>query len=296
MCYITIRGDNMSRPNYLDKILTKEVLEENYAKLGSLKAVARQFNVDSGSIKKYMIMYGLDFKPQVRHGCDHDFFSRENEETFYVAGFLAADGTVKKRKSSSGNFRYEVQVGLAKSDESQVQVLKNLMKAETPIHNFLIKNSQRNPKWNDSWCSQFTITSEKMVKDLEKFNVVPAKSLIYRFPLWLVNHPLVHHFMRGYNDGDGSFFVGKLQEGRTVEQIYFSLRGTVEFLTIFRSILEEKCELDIREKAIRENTGIGVLEYGGNGILSKITDYLYKDATIYLPRKRDIAMKAKKVI
>jgi len=98
--------------------------------------------------------------------------------------------------------------------------------------------------------------------------------------------------MRGYNDGDGSFFIGKLQEGRTVEQVYFGLRGTVEFLTIYRSILEEKCDLDIREKSVRVNTGIGVLEYGGNGILSKITDYLYKDATIYLPRKRDIAMKA----
>ena len=66
----------------------------------------------------------------------------------------------------------------------------------------------------------------------------------------------------------------------------------MEFLTIFRSILEEKCDLDIREKSVRENTGIGVLEYGGNGIISKIADYLYKDATIYLPRKRDIAIKA----
>lgn len=283
----------MSRPNFLDKILTKEVLEQNYAELGSLKAVARKFDVDSSSIKKYMILHGLDFKPQVRHGCDHDFFSRENEETFYVAGFLAADGCVKKRKSSSDSLRYEVQVSLAKGDEDFLKMLKDTMKAETPIHNFLIKNSQRNPKWNDSWCSQFTITSEKMVKDLEKFNVVPAKSLIYRFPLWLVNHPLVHHFMRGYNDGDGSFFIAPLKNGRTVQQVHFALRGTVEFLTIYRSILEESCGLDPREKSVRENSGIGTLEYGGNGVISAITDYLYQDATIYLPRKREIAMMAK---
>lgn len=286
----------MSRPSYLDEILTKEALEQAYAELGSLKAVGRKFNVDSGSVKRYMQQYELEFKPQVRHACDHDFFSRENEETFYVAGFIAADGTVKKRKSSSGNFRYEVQIGLAKSDESFLKKIKDLMKAETPIHNFLIKNSKRNPKWNDTWSSQFTITSEKMVNDLEKFNVVPAKSLIYRFPLWLVNHPLCHHFMRGYFDGDGTFFMGKLQDGRTVEQVYFGLRGTVEFLTIFRSILEEKCILEKREKSVRVNTGIGVLEYGGNGIVKKITDYLYQDATIYLPRKYEIAMKAKEYV
>lgn len=278
----------MSVPEYLNKILTKEALEQSYAELGSLKAVARKFDVDSGSIKKYMIRHGLEFKPQVRHNCDHDFFSRENEAAFYVAGFMAADGCVKKRKSSSDNFRYEVQISLAQKDEDHLKILKDLMGAETPIHNFLIKNSKRNPKWNDSWCSQFTITSEKMVKDLEKFNVVPAKSLIYRFPLWLINHPMVHHFMRGYFDGDGSFFIGPLKEGRTIEQIHFALRGTAEFLTIYRSILEETCSLEKREKAIRENTGIGTLEYGGNGVIGKIANYLYKDATVYLPRKYEI--------
>src|SRR5271155_3770844 len=126
----------MSRPEYLDTILTKEVLEQSYAELGSLKAVARKFNIDSGSVKKYMIRCGLEFKPQVRHDCDHDFFSRENEESFYVAGFMAADGCVKKRKNTSGNLRYEVQLSLSKDDEAHVKLIKNLMKAETPVHNF----------------------------------------------------------------------------------------------------------------------------------------------------------------
>lgn len=277
----------------LQLILTKDILEKSYQEEGSLKAVARKFAVDSGTIKRYMQNFGLEFKPQVRYNCDHDFFSRETEETFYVAGFLAADGCVKKRKNSSNHLRYEVQISLSKHDEKYLEQLKNIMKIENPIHNFLIKNSKRNPKWNDTWCSQITITSEKMVKDLERFNIVPAKSLIYRFPLWIINHPLCHHFMRGYNDGDGSFFLGKLQDNRTVQQVYFSLRGTSEFLAIYRSILEEKCNLEKQEKSIRVNTGIGVLEYGGNGIVSKITDYLYKDATIYLQRKYDIAMKAK---
>ncbi len=279
----------------LHLILTKEVLEKTYQDEGSLKAVARKFAVDSGTIKRYMEKFDLEFKPQIRYTCDHDFFSKETEETFYIAGFLAADGCVKKRKSSSGNLRYEIQLSLSKNDEEHLKFIKNSMKIENPIHNFLIKNSKRNIKWNDTWCSQITITSEKMVNDLEKFNIVPAKSLIYRFPLWIINHPLCNHFMRGYNDGDGSFFLSKLKNNRTIEQVYFSLRGTLEFLTIYRSILEDKCNLEKREKSIRVNTGIGVLEYGGNGVISKISDYLYKDATIYLQRKYDIAMKANNI-
>jgi hypothetical protein len=132
-----------------------------------------------------------------------------------------------------------------------------------------------------------------MVEDLKRFNIVPRKSLIYIFPEWIKDHPLKHHFIRGYNDGDGSFYIPKLAAGKKTEQIYFTMRGTLAFLTDVRSILEKECSLKERAKDIRISSGHGCLEYGGNGVVSKIVDYLYKDATIYLPRKRDIAMKAK---
>ena len=284
----------MSRPNYLDMILTKEVLEHSYAELGSLKAVARKFDVDPGSIKKYMILHNLDFKPQVRHDCDHEFFSRDNEETFYIAGFIAADGCVKDRKNTSGNRRYELGIGLSKEDKSFLEKLRQIMKAETPVRDFLVKNSKRNPEWNDCWKSEIIITSQKMCDDLGRFDIVPRKSLTLTFPEWMKTHPLKHHFIRGYNDGDGSFYIPELKDGRTVEQVYFSMRGTQIFLKVIRNILEQECDLGERNTDIRISSDCGVLEYGGNGIISKITDYLYQDATIYLPRKLEIAMKAKR--
>ena len=283
----------MSRPEYLDKILTREILGQSYAELGSLKAVARKFDIDPGSVKRYMIRYGIDFKKQIIYDCDHNFFSRDNEETFYVAGFIAADGGLKDRKNTSGNIRYELGIGLSKKDKEFLEQLRQIMKAETPIRDYLVKNSKHNPKWNDIWKSEIVITSKQMWEDLSRFNVVPRKSLIYTFPEWMKTHPLRHHFIRGYNDGDGSFYIPKLAKGKHTEQIYFSMRGTSEFLTDVRDILEKECDLKEREKDIRISSGHGVLEYGGNGVISKITDYLYKDATIYLPRKRDIAMMAK---
>lgn len=274
-------------------LVSKEILEEAYERLGTLKAVARELKIDPEGVSRYMEKFSLAYNKQVRYNCDHDFFSRDNEETFYVAGFIAADGCVKDRESSSGEIRPEITISLSKKDKIFLERLRQLIKAETPIRDYIIKNSKRNINWNDTWKSELTITSKQICDDLERFNIVPRKSLIYTFPEWMKTHPLAHHFMRGYNDGDGSFFLGKLKDGRTVEQVYFSLRGTVKFLTIFRSILEEKCDLDIRKKSVIENTGIGILEYGGNGVVGKITDYLYKDATIYLPRKRDIAIKSK---
>lgn len=274
-------------------MVSKEILEEAYARLGTLKAVARELKIDKDSVKLYMEKFELDYTKQVRYNCDHDFFSRDNEETFYVAGFIAADGCSKDRKSSNGNRRYELQIGLAKQDKDFLEQLRQMMKAETPIRDFLVKNSKRNPDWKDTWKSEITITSKQMCEDLERFNIVPRKSLIYTFPEWMKTHAFKHHFIRGYNDGDGSFYKPRLPDGKYTEQIYFSLRGTPAFLTDVRYILERECDLEKRDGAIRISSGHGVLEYGGNGVVKKIVSYLYRDATTYLPRKRDTAMMAK---
>jgi len=271
-------------------LVSKEILQESYNRLKSLKAVGRELNITSDSIKDYMDKFGLEYKKQVIYNCNHSFFSSQTEESFYVAGFLAADGCVKNRKSPSqkyGSTRHEVYIGLSKNDKEHLLKIKKLIAAETPIRDYLVKNSKRNPNWNDSWKSEISITSKEMFDDLAKFNIVPRKSLIYTMPDWMKDHPLKHHFLRGYHDGDGSVYKS-LSKGKIVEQLCFSLRGTQEFLLIVRDILEKECDLDHRNTPIRISSGHGVLEYGGNGIVKKICDYLYRDASVYLERKFNI--------
>jgi hypothetical protein len=278
----------MSRPSYINKILTEELLQVEYKELQSFRKIGEKYNISRETVRYYCKKYNIETNPLIRYNCDNNFFTIENELTFYVAGFIAADGCVKIRKAGLNTKRYELQFGLAKKDREFLQQLKTILKTDAPINDSIVRNSERNPKWNDTLASHLTITSEKLVKDLAKYNIVPRKSLIYTFPEWLINHPLVHHFMRGYNDGDGSFYVPKLAEGKYTKQIHFSLRGTPEFLEIYRSILEHNCSLKTRIKDIRISSGHGCLEYGGNGILSKIVQFLYRDATMFLPRKKQI--------
>lgn len=269
----------------VSNILTKEVLEEAYGRLGTIKATGRELGVSYEAVKIYMNKFGLDYKKQVIHNSNHDIFKEENEKSFYLAGFIAADGCVKIH--TQGN-SFQLSIGLSKNDKPHLEKIKNLLEAESPIRDYLVNNSNREKQWNDTWKSELAITSKIMFDDLKKFNIIPKKSLIYTFPEWLKNHKLVHHFIRGYNDGDGSFFVPQLPENRHAEQIYFSLRGTPEFLLEVRHIFEKQCELKVRETPIRISSGHGCLEYGGNGVLGKIVNYLYKDATIYLDRKYEI--------
>ena len=134
-----------------------------------------------------------------------------------------------------------------------------------------------------------TISSDKVFNSLERFGIDLRKTFIQTFPEWLIEHPLVHHFMRGIVDGDGSFFFPN-QKGRSKPQLYFNVRGTQKFLMAYRSILERHTTVRKRgDKPIRINNNMGMLEYGGNGIMMSIREFLYKDATVYLQRKYDKA-------
>ena len=208
------------------------------------------------------------------YSCDDNFFSSYTEQSLYWAGFLAADGNVQKN-SAKGRI---LLLTLANKDRVHLELFKKHIRAQSPISEVTSGNSLQ---------GKIAITSAKIFDDLAKFNVVPNKTLTYEFPVWLIDHPLVHHFMRGYVDGDGCFrtrYRGKCQN----LYVYMSLRGTRPFLQDFKSILESRCSLD-NEISITFDCRVGKIEYGGNRTLSKITDFLYRDADTFLVRKYEIA-------
>lgn len=277
--YAFVKRYNLQFLSQKQAICSKEKLEEAYNRLKSLSLVAKELGGTKEGIRLAMKRHNLLINKLITHTCNENFFAEYNEQSFYWAGFIAADGCVKIRKNSS-----ELTIGLARTDQEHLEKFQKAINTTAPIHDYLVKNSVRNSKWNDCWKSEILITSKKIFEDLARFNIVPRKSLIYTFPDWLVQHPLVNHFMRGYFDGDGSFYTS-LGKNKITPQLYFSLRGTPEFLTIYRSILERECNLEKRSTDIRISSGIGVLEYGGNGIVKQIVQFLYKDGTACLIRK-----------
>lgn len=265
-----------------DKILTKELLEKIYKEEGGLKPAARKLGVDPGTIKRYMEKYNLSYRERLYYSHNEDFFSTITEESMYLAGFLAADGYINSKRN-------KLQIGLGYKDKKFLKKIKNLLEAENPIHTYLIKNSKRNSKWSDTKKVEIQITAHQLIKDLKKFNIANKKTHNYTIPKWIESHPLKHHFIRGYFDGDGSFYFHK-KEDHHIKQFHFSLRGTKECLDSIRKIFED--ELDLPKQSLnkkpRKNSGICSLEYGGNGILRQIISYLYKDATVYMERKYNL--------
>jgi hypothetical protein len=178
---------------------------------------------------------------------------------------LFADGYVTQRNPCIG-------LALKSDDMPHVEKFRDDLAS-----NYNIKTYTSKTPYGMATYSRLLITSEKMKEDLIKQGVIPQKSLTLVFPH--IDPSLVHHFVRGYFDGDGSF--SKCKSGYRV-----SVCGTAEFLEeLGINIGFPNHKLSKRHKT--RNVNNFTLEIGGRLQVLKIGDYMYNNATVFLERKHN---------
>jgi len=258
-------------------IVKKKEFQKLYDQHKSITKLSQVLNKDWGTIKRYMLKHDIQIKPKTKYSCNDSFFSKEMPETFYWAGFIAADGCVIKKKKYN---TYILKITLSKRDEEHLNAFKKCIKSTHPIKSYTVKNK----KYNDSTASEIQICSKQIFDDLSKFNIVPRKTHIYHFPEWVKDHKYVNHFIRGYFDGDGSFSSHK-QKNRNVAQFSFSVRGTEAFLKDMYQVIDKNCNFKKNNRKIYHSNGIAGIGYSGNNNVKIISNFLYKNASVYLIRK-----------
>ena len=193
---------------------------------------------------------------------DTNIFKKiDNEEKAYWLGFLYADGYINENKG--------IELTLKKDDLCHIEKFKKFMKCDNKI-SFRMKQQ----------AYRISIYSKKLAFDLIKLGCFQNKSLILEFPTeQQVPRHLIHHFMRGYFDGDGCITSGQ-------GQLRLSILGTEMFLKKYEEILLEQLNRTKPNKWGNDGKAYNI-RYGGNIQISKIYNFLYKDATVYLERKHN---------
>lgn len=232
----------------------------------SLRQIEKETGIPRKRLSQLLKEAGLEVKARSKgttgirkYTLNEDAFEFiDTEHKAYWLGFLYADGYVGFSK---------LEVALKGSDKDHLQLLLDFLGTDSPITDREI---------NGSPTSRINVCSTKLVKDLEKQGCTQAKSMTLTFPK--LNDSLVHHFMRGYFDGDGSCYRRK--DG----QLVWSLIGTEEFLGEYQRRL---IQLGLNQTQMRHGNCGQALEirYSGNNSISKIQDFLYQDATVFLKRK-----------
>lgn len=249
--------------NYEDNF---NIALEMYKAGKSLTQIGKELNVNRKRLSRDFKKLGINIiQNGQKHIYNYNIFKQiDTEEKAYWLGFLYADGYVNIDKG--------IELTLQESDYEHLKKFRNFIGDETI--DITYKESVN--------AYRVSIYSKEIAQDLINLGCVQAKSLILQFPTeeQVPNH-LIHHFMRGYFDGDGCVYYSH-------GQLAFSILGTSEFLDkyeeyVLNSMEREKSTRRLHDKRLMNNTES--IQYTGNVQCGKWFNFLYNNATIYLQRK-----------
>jgi len=254
------------------KLTTEQVLDavEKYKSGLTLREVGCIYGVSAQAIRGLMNRRGINARNlsecQRQYTCNHSFFAHiDSERKSYWLGFIAADGYIDRNALS---------LTLHQKDRSHILKLKDDLESTHPVIDYKYDYS--------SPFSKLYIRSSQLTADLSSWGIIPKKSLTLCFPEKL-NKSLLKDFIRGCVDGDGSFSFYQSRPAHTT----FTLTGSKNLVESVQSVLINMCGLkETKLDQRRSCTPVFTLRYTGNEQVSRIHDYLYRDATVFLERKK----------
>jgi hypothetical protein len=145
--------------------------------------------------------------------------------------------------------------------------------------------SKLNSKPNVNY--QINIFDQTIINQLSFFNINENKQDSYILPDWLLKNNYLHHFLRGYLDARYSLFFSD-------KKLILIINNCFNFLTQINEVFIKNINCNFTAKIKNINLNSYQLRYLTNQAKA-ITEYLYKDATIFLQRKYDIAKLSKEL-
>lgn len=261
----------------MSKHLSKEneiqIIEYYKTKPMTIKELCDKFNLCNVTIIKILNKYNIKrynrtklFSPQLD---EHYFENIDNEEKAYFLGLIVSDGCIYSQNIRSSM----VVITLQGCDK---YILEHFIKC--------IK-SNKHITSDGRGCFEIQILSDIMVNDLRKYGLFENKSLHTIFPKNLPKD-LYCHFIRGLIDGDGSIsFYNRQNRYCHVKAIRFC-QGNKKFVEDFIKFLHDNIGTKIIS-VYQEKENLWSCAYRANSDMLLLINYLYKDATIYLTRKKE---------
>lgn len=249
---------------------------EDYQNGKSMRQIERDYNVARQSVANYLeekqikTTKGNHYR-KYKH--QYDFFENINiEEKAYWLGFMFADGYIVDYSKKYGEDKFGIT--LHSKDKKTLEQFKKSIKSTNPITDVSSNGRQLH---------RIIMSSQKTVDDLISHGCVKQKSLILKPPIG-VPQELVHHFIRGYFDGDGSIFwnKGAFERRDTWNTPSYSINIT-STKEMIEWLIDQIGFGNIQKEERRTKTWYYV--QSGNKKVKQFCDYIYKDATIFMERK-----------
>lgn len=239
--------------NIIDKIIKdyiNGISNKDLCKKYKLHRATIQRILKKNNIKLHMRKSDLD--------CNDKFFNKYNKNSCYWAGFILADGYIRKDSPT-------LHIKLSIKDKNHLYHFLDCIKCKTNI-----------VKVKNDYC-YIDICKDNLIRDLKQnFEITNAKTFTAKISN-KIPKKYIYHFIRGYFDGDGSIINGKSK------YLNINMVGTFDTLEhimtyIYNENIHTRCE-NKKPKIQIKNKNIGFIYYSGK-CANKILDMLYKDSSI----------------
>lgn len=237
--------------------------------------IGKSLKISHGYVSRVVTkIYGKNrerrYKTKYRiHKINEDYFEKiDSEDKAYFLGLLAADGCL----SSDGN---TISIGLKEDD---IEILQEFNKYLEYSRKLTFIDRSRYILGSNTYL--LTITSQKLKKDLEKLGLTNRKSLTLKFFSELPIN-LMHHYIRGFFDGDGCIYNG----GKVHHAAQVSIVSSLDFCKELNNYLNN-LNISARLSKHRTSDCYYTVISGANNIL-RFYNYLYNDSHIFLKRKKE---------
>jgi hypothetical protein len=209
----------------------------------------------------------------------HDLFDTWTEQSAYIFGFWLADGCIRlKSNHKNKNIIYKL-FNIGNTDKQIMDDICSILQCSYCI----IKPQKQH--WKISYALEHP--SDKLFDFC--YNIT---NTIYKshgqYSLPNIPPELFHHFVRGFFDGDGSIHYKhyKTRHGKTIIALQTSFTGGKDTNIIQQLRDWFRDNIGLGNKKI---TNIPYCKLSYNQYDSMLLcQFMYKDATLYMKRKKDI--------
>ena len=250
------------KPLYQNKEWLIQMLADHKNAMG----IARVSGYNEYTINQWIRKFDLknEYDNQKHYLLDENYFEIiDTEHKAYWLGFLMADGWMRIDQNVFG-------ICLKSSDAYMIESFCNDIN-----YNGKIKNTDKDSRVN--------ICSKKLCKDLINLHITPRKTGCEVLPEQIPEE-LVHHFIRGFFDGDGSVPDIKCFT-------FFLCSASYNILEDINDVFIKNLEVSapIRRRSDKDKRFYNYSLYSKNA--ETVFNWIYSDATIFLQRKYDVYLK-----
>ena len=250
-------------------------LRNNYNNM-PVKEIAKNLNKDIDTI--YNKAYNLGLKKDIYTINEKYFENIDTPEKSYWLGFLITDGYI--RVHSEG--KKTLSIGLKEEDIGHLYKFRQAINSNAPV--------KKNVGSRGHNMVSFSITNNKLCNDLIKWGVLPAKTY-KEIHIPKIKQEYMGDFIRGYWDGDGCVTI-RVKNGKESSPALSAGRITFD---IMNELQYEFYKVGVTSNIYEGKNTSGKPSYRltlyGRENVCLALDFMYKDSTVYLDRKYEIAKK-----